>query len=124
MPVEAPSLFIERAMDFYGPGLLAEVVAAANDALTESPATVTSWARSPTQNLSVGGAQRSQHLLGLAFDAVAQNPDQLAALLWRAGFTVTTYPTHLHAQAFPAGTVDWLVDLLGLTVDFRQMVAT
>jgi len=70
---------------------------------------VTSWYRTPSENQRVGGAPRSQHLVGVAFDVVpvvARNAEALRA----AGFQVINEGDHLHAQPWPAGAVS--ADLL------------
>ena len=64
--------------------------------------TTTSYYRSPTRNARVGGADDSQHLVGLALDATAPDLAKLREAFDRAGFITVGYPSHVHAQAFPA----------------------
>lgn len=68
--------------------------------------TVTSWYRSPQENQRVGGAARSQHLLGLAIDVL---PDRGGAAFAQAaqaqGMTILNEGDHFHIQAFPAGVL-------------------
>lgn len=64
---------------------------------------VTSWWRSPSYNASVGGADDSQHLVGVAFDVVPVTQRVYSALV-SAGFRVINERDHLHAQPWPAGT--------------------
>jgi len=69
--------------------------------------TLTSWFRSPEENLAVGGDPESQHLVGLAAD-LAGSQDALRRAHWIArelGFTVDPEPGHLHVQAFPKGAL-------------------
>jgi len=70
---------------------------------------ITSWFRSPAENLRVGGDPDSQHLVGLALDIVPGKPAILLAVaeasdkFEEAGFLVLPTRTHLHIQTFPAG---------------------
>lgn len=63
---------------------------------------VTSWYRSPLQNLEVGGAPESQHLAGLAIDVVNLPPGALRVLA-NAGLVVVPFASHVHVQLGPAG---------------------
>jgi uncharacterized protein YcbK (DUF882 family) len=75
------------------PGLIAEVTETARwaekirKALGGQPMRVLSWYRCPTHNARVGGAPRSQHLLGRAIDFVmrAKSPRQIAWLIEQEG---------------------------------------
>ena len=69
---------------------------------------VTSWYRDPARNASVGGAAKSQHLIGLAIDLAGPSHGKaaLAAELQAEGFTVIDEGDHLHVQTFPAGIFD------------------
>lgn len=59
------------------------------------PMLITSGYRSPSHNKEVGGAERSQHLLGRAFDVVMTNhdPEAFVAAAERVGFNgIGLYP--------------------------------
>ena len=111
----APPQGIVSAFGRWTPGIWQLFVGAANGALRPDDV-VTSWWRSPSHNADVGGHPESQHLVGLAFDVASPTPDQLAASLRSAGFEAFPSATHVHAQAFPAGTLGDLgvLDALGL----------
>ncbi|HKX47006.1 MAG TPA: D-Ala-D-Ala carboxypeptidase family metallohydrolase [Planctomycetota bacterium] len=90
------------------PGVFRAFFERIDAALAGLNVTVTSWWRDQQTNADVGGAQLSQHLLGLALDMVG--PDQAAAAkrLREAGLIVLEHSVpggrlHLHVQAFPAG---------------------
>lgn len=76
---------------------------------------VTSWWRSPAENMRVGGHPDSQHLVGAAIDAVPASA-QVARVLDAAGFAVVREATHVHAQAWPAGAARraGLLDAVGV----------
>lgn len=65
---------------------------------------VTSWHRTPASNAAAGGQPQSQHLLGVAFDAQAPDLGELERRLRAVGFVTVRYRSHVHAQAWPAGT--------------------
>lgn len=79
------------------------------DADTGGDTVITSWYRSPSQNVSASGEADSQHLFGLALDIVPGKPSlQLAiseasARFQEAGFVVVPVSTHLHVQTYPKG---------------------
>jgi uncharacterized protein YcbK (DUF882 family) len=77
-----------------------------------TPVAVTSWYRTPSRNAAVGGAPRSQHLLGLAVDLVPLRGStaQLASALTRAGLVVALERDHVHAQSGRAGVWDRVID--------------
>jgi len=101
-----PPLAIASQIGLWIPGIWQVFVAAANRGLTEGRATaVTSWWRSPEGNREAGGNVESQHLLALAFDATAANPQLLAQALRSAGFRVVEERSHVHAQAYQAGVL-------------------
>jgi len=79
---------------------------------------LTSWWRSPQFNREVGGADTSQHLLGLAFDVSGSRPNMEGAL-WYAraiGWEAVFEGDHVHLQAFKAGTLPRsLFRLVGIT---------
>jgi hypothetical protein len=63
---------------------------------------LTSWFRSPDDNLRVGGLPTSLHLFGLAIDVTGDWPAFRRALMRRELGTVDEQ-THLHVQLWPAG---------------------
>jgi len=67
--------------------------------------TVTSWYRDRWNNRRVGGSERSQHLLGMAYDVVPDDPDQYAQLARVLGMTAIVERDHVHVQFFPAGFI-------------------
>ena len=73
-----------------------------------SGARPTSYWRSVRENARVGGALRSQHLLGLAVDSVpgrTWTPTELGNLFNRVGLIGVVEADHVHTQAFPAGSI-------------------
>lgn len=73
------------------------------------PVTISSWWRTRAHNAEVGGAPNSQHLLGTAVDLVPADGDMeglaaFARTLPGVGF-VLNEGTHVHVQAYPAGTL-------------------
>lgn len=98
------------AIELRLPGLAQLFVNRLDAALAGLDVTATSWWRSQARNDDVGGAQLSQHLLGLAVDLVG--PDEVEAMrrLRAAGFVVLRHAVpggnlHVHAQALPAGII-------------------
>lgn len=113
MAVEAPPYRVAIEVQRWAPRIWPNFVAAARVGL-QPGSFVTSWWRSPSHNVSVGGSADSQHQLGTAFDVVAapgQRAEQ-AAQLRRAGFRVVDEMSHLHVQVFEAGAAR-RVGLLG-----------
>jgi hypothetical protein len=75
------------------------------------PFRCTSWWRSHSHNASVGGHPWSQHLIGTAADVSPNYPGQMDALaeaIQRNGMIAVRYSSHLHAQLWPAGTLQRL----------------
>lgn len=71
---------------------------------------VTSFLRTISHNREVGGAESSQHLLGIAADLVGPpglSTAELAGYAKRSGFFgyVLDEGDHVHVQLFPAGAV-------------------
>ena len=64
---------------------------------------LTSWWRSPERNTAVGGAPQSQHLYGLAVDAVPRDFDAFMADARRIGLYAVDEGNHVHLQIFPSG---------------------
>jgi len=101
-----------------------ELTNAANRALVELDADVggttviTSWFRTPEENVRVGGRVDSQHLAGTAFDIKPGNGqiDETVFHFKEAGFIATPGRSHVHVQAFPAGLLRavGVFDALGL----------
>jgi len=67
----------------------------------------TSWWRSSSRNLEVGGAVRSQHLLAWAADFAGPRDEaaQLVAVARQLGFTAVDEGDHVHLQMYPAGVI-------------------
>lgn len=63
---------------------------------------VTSWYRDAERNRACGGAETSQHLLGLAADFVVAPADQdyAVARMTEAGLTVVPEADHVHVQRY------------------------
>lgn len=114
MSVYTPPYGIVVTVDRFAPGFWTDFVNAANRSLSVGDQ-VTSWWRSHSANIEAGGEGDSQHLIGTAFDVVSEDRT-LAQRLRAAGFIVVEYPTHLHAQAWPAGIAraSGLLGFLGL----------
>jgi len=75
----------------------------------------TSWWRSPSRNLDVGGDVFSQHLLALAVDVDGGDRNLLKRNFRRRGLVVDDEGTHLHLQMFPKGAIPaWVFISLGL----------
>jgi len=68
---------------------------------------VTSWFRTPEKNRIEGGAQTSQHLLGLAWDVTVARDlrEHLAEHMQAQGLVAVVERRHVHIQAFPAGAL-------------------
>jgi len=66
---------------------------------------VTSWWRSREMNNSVGGHPYSQHRLGFAVDVITPAPSLIADRFRSAGLVPVIEGSHVHVQAFPAGTI-------------------
>lgn len=69
----------------------------------------TSWYRSPRVNRDVGGHPESQHLLGLAVDLIAEEPQLAVTALTELGLEAFNEATHVHVQYWPAGIAGRLV---------------
>lgn len=90
-----------------------------------APMYLTSWWRSWRHNIAVGGSHTpvsqggrglSQHLAGLAIDAVPLDQTRtttkaLADELADQGLVVVPYATHVHAQLFNRGGLDRLLGI-------------
>jgi len=71
-------------------------------------ARATSWYRSPVRNFEVGGAPRSQHLLGWAADFSrmdAGGRDTFVRAARSIGLVAVDETDHVHVQTFPRGVV-------------------
>ena len=97
--MHAPPYSIVWTVDRWAPGIWDAFFEAVWWAYRRDPFTVTSWWRSPTMNAEAGGHPDSQHLIGTALDATRE----AGPALREAGFVVLDYPTHVHAQVWPAG---------------------
>jgi len=67
----------------------------------------TSWWRSAGRNFEVGGASRSQHLLGWAADFAGPRDEarQMMLLANQIGLVAIDEGDHVHVQMFRAGVV-------------------
>jgi len=102
------------AIEMRLPGLAQLFVNRVDAALQGLDVTLTSWWRSQARNDDVGGAQLSQHLLGLAIDLVGPDEDEAERRLRALGFVVIRHAVpggklHVHAQALPAGIIKAVV---------------
>jgi hypothetical protein len=117
MSVVTPPLTYVYAVERFSPGFWRQFVWAANGALATHPnSSLTSWWRNWQTNVEVGGTTDSQHLLGTAFDVASADLSGLESSLRARGFITVRYPTHVHAQAWPAGAARraGLFDYLGI----------
>jgi len=110
--MDAPSPSIVWTVERWAPGIWDAFMLAAWQAYQREPFQVTSWWRSPSRNLEVGGDPDSQHLIGTAFDCTLA----AAAALRGVGFQVVEYHSHAHAQVWPAGAARraGLLDAIGV----------
>lgn len=72
----------------------------------------TSWYRDPLENEAAGGEEHSQHLVGLAIDLVAPDPELVADRARREGLVAIVEPDHVHIQALPAAAAIPIVEAL------------
>lgn len=105
MALTGPPFHVQWMVDAYSPGFWPRFMWYANQVLA-SGATPTSWYRTPGYNAMKGGHVDSQHLAGMAFDAVP-NPNSvltrnaLATRMRANGFIAVVKHDHVHAQAAP-----------------------
>jgi len=112
--VTGPPSYVVSAVERAAPGFWSAWSSAVGSAWRSSGGwSVTSWWRSPQHNENVGGAEGSQHLLGVAFDAQARDLTRLEASLRRAGFRTIRYASHVHAQPWPPGVAATVLRSLG-----------
>jgi hypothetical protein len=82
-----------------------------NRVYDQVPFKCNSWWRSQSHNAAVGGARWSQHLIGCAADVAPTYPGELGALaraVEAQGMIAVRYSTYVHAQLWPAGTLQRL----------------
>jgi len=114
--MNGPPSYVYSGVERFAPGFWASWSRAVQHAWNYAGGfSVTSWYRTPDYNESVGGAEGSQHLLGVAFDAQARDLTRLEAGLRSAGFQTIRYARHVHAQPWPAGTARPILRALGLS---------
>lgn len=67
----------------------------------------TSWYRTEARNFEVGGAPRSQHLLGWAVDFSVRRGEarQMVSVGTALGLVAIDEGDHVHFQMFPAGVI-------------------
>jgi len=101
----APPFFVHSTVTRWVPGFWPLFFGAANSGILPA-SRVTSWYRTRSSNLRVGGSRDSQHLIGTAFDLVHAPGEKFRQVgrLRDRGFLVTVGLDHVHAQAFEAGT--------------------
>jgi hypothetical protein len=106
-----------EGVELFAPGFWEAFIWHVNDAAAsvDAPTIASSWYRNAADNIRVGGAQDSQHLVGSAVDLVNEKAGQLAGELSGRGFVVVNEGDHLHVQAWPAGLIRTvgLLDFLG-----------
>lgn len=115
--VKVPPARLRAAVESTVPGIYRDIVVDARGVLGQwEGVTLTSWWRSVDHNREVGGADSSQHLIGLAFDFAvpAQHKWSVQGFLRHANWTVLDEGDHLHAQVFKATSqlrrfVEWAV---------------
>jgi hypothetical protein len=96
-----PDWMLYRYLDYYRDFLdrLVWAIDPIGDAI------VTSWFRDEVSNRAAGGHPFSQHRLAFAMDFVTERKSELATRCRRAGLIPVVEGSHIHVQAFPAGTV-------------------
>ena len=85
-----------------------EYVELVNAAVIGTDASPTSWYRTPARNAAVGGDPFSQHLVGLGSDWVSRRPSELVRRFRAVGLIAVDELDHVHAQGWPAGTLQRL----------------
>lgn len=108
-----PPSSVQNAVTRFSPGLWQWWNRALTDVYRRVPFSVTSWWRSPSYNREVGGAEESQHLLGIAVDAQASDLARLEAAFRAQGMRTIRYSRHVHAQTWPAGVARPILRYLG-----------
>lgn len=102
----APPTSIVWTVERWAPGIYRAWWTTLIGTLAGEPVGVTSYWRDPASNAAVGGLPDSQHLIGLGIDLVMppEKLNEAASALAARGLIAVLYPTHLHVQAWPAGT--------------------
>jgi len=93
------------SVDRLAPGIYGAFFGALGEAHSGIRVTPTNYYRNKQQNERVGGAQGSQHQLGLAFDLVYPSyAERMEAItrMRRTGLVVIDEGDHVHVQAWPA----------------------
>ncbi len=113
MAIQPPPPEIWQPIEQQIPGIYQRFMQAVEAANAQADAAglvyPTSWWRSASHNSSVGGAPRSQHLLGLAVDLVYRSSSAKAAAraqMEEWGLHTIDEGDHLHVQAMPAGSAE------------------
>jgi len=103
--ISAPPFPVHSTVTRWVPGFWPLFLGAANFGFLPA-SRVTSWYRTRSDNLRVGGSRDSQHLIGTAFDLVPApgEKERQASRFRNRGFRVAVELHHIHVQAFRAGT--------------------
>jgi len=108
----APPPRIWQPVEQASPGIYNHFIFHLVNALQGHRGSVTSWWRDRRNNEIHGGEEFSQHLLGLAVDLDAEDPNRLIADLRREGLVVVDEGDHIHVQLFGSGVVAPLIRFL------------
>lgn len=103
MPLEPPPYAMAYQVERAVPGIYRAFLSRVIDG-ADADAFVTSWYRTQADNATVGGHPASQHLIGLAVDVSGRDLEGMASRWEGLGLRVVPYRSHVHLQAWPAGT--------------------
>ncbi|MEE8509339.1 MAG: D-Ala-D-Ala carboxypeptidase family metallohydrolase [Myxococcota bacterium] len=104
--IEPPPIYVQQHVGLLFREFILRVIFAAQMLPVGFQVQPTSWFRDIAHNARVGGAVRSQHLLGLALDLVVQSSADVGVLdraLHSADLVVIREPDHVHVQLLQAG---------------------
>lgn len=100
-----PPIRLADAVESVVPGIIRDVRTDLVGVLAAHPGTtLVNWWRSAEHNREVGGAELSQHRIGLAVDLVPGPGERAKVIAWMraANWQVIDEHDHLHFQAFRA----------------------